>query len=126
LQKGHGVAFADFDHDGDQDLYHELGGFVPADRFQNALFENTGHGGHWLSLELAGVHGNRDAVGARIRVVLATPAGPREVHRALGSVSSFGGSPHRQEIGLGDATAITRLEIRWPGAKAQQVYTDVP
>ena len=35
LQKGHGVAFADFDHDGDQDLFHQLGGFVPADKFQD-------------------------------------------------------------------------------------------
>ena len=35
LQKGHGVAFADFDEDGDQDIYHQLGGFYPGDKFQN-------------------------------------------------------------------------------------------
>ncbi|MHC4711025.1 MAG: FG-GAP repeat domain-containing protein, partial [Planctomycetota bacterium] len=29
LQKGHGVAFADLDRDGDQDIYHQLGGFYP-------------------------------------------------------------------------------------------------
>ncbi|MDA0812248.1 MAG: hypothetical protein O3C21_07685, partial [Verrucomicrobia bacterium] len=29
LQKGHGVAFADFDRDWDQDLYNQLGGFYP-------------------------------------------------------------------------------------------------
>ncbi len=126
LQKGHGVAFADFDHDGDQDLFHQLGGFVPADKFQDALFENTGKGGHWLTLTLEGVRSNRDAVGARIRVVLDTPAGPREIHRAAGSVSSFGGSTHRQEIGLGDATRITRLEIRWPRTSEPQVFLDVP
>lgn len=126
LQKGHGVAFADFDHDGDQDLFHQLGGFVPADKFQSTLFENRGTGGHWLVLELQGTRTNRDAIGARIRVVLETPAGPRELHRAAGAVSSFGGSTHRQELGLGDATRITRLEIRWPRSKEPQVFSDVP
>jgi VCBS repeat protein/ASPIC/UnbV protein len=126
LQKGHGVAFADFDHDGDQDLFHQLGGFVPVDRFQNALFENRGQGGHWLALELVGTRTNRDGNGARVRVELETPAGPRTLHRAVGSVSSFGGSPLRQQIGLGDATRITRLEIRWPRTPEPQVFTDVP
>ncbi len=43
-----------------------------------------------------------------------------------GAVSGFGGSPHRLEIGLGDATRITRLEIRWPRTSEPQVFTDVP
>jgi hypothetical protein len=126
LQKGHGVAFADFDHDGDQDLFHHLGGFVPVDRFQNALFENQGANGHWLSLDLEGTRSNRQASGARVHLVLDTPSGPRELHRAPGCVSSFGGSTHIQEIGLGDATRIARLEIRWPRTSAVQVFEDVP
>ena len=126
LQKGHGVAFADFDHDGDQDVLHQLGGFFLVDRFQSALFENPGFGNHWLSLELAGTQTNRMAVGARVRLVLETPAGPRELHRSAGSVSSFGGSPHRLEIGLADATRIQRLEIRWPRTREPQVFSDVP
>jgi len=126
LQKGHGVAFADFDHDGDQDIYHQLGGFFPVDRFHNALFENPGHESHWLYLKLVGTQTNRGGVGARIRVVVQTPTGARELHRAVGAVSSFGGSPSRQEIGLGAATAITRLEIRWPTSGAVQVFEGVP
>jgi len=126
LQKGHGIAFADFDHDGDQDVFHELGGFVPVDRYQNALFENRGAGGHWLSLELVGTRTNRDGIGARLTLTLETPDGPRSLHRAAGSVSSFGGSTHRQEIGLGNATRVTRLEIRWPRSEAPQVFTDLP
>jgi hypothetical protein len=126
LQKGHGVCFADIDHDGDQDVYHVLGGFLPVDRFQNALFRNDGPSGHWLYLDLVGTRTNRDAVGARVRVELETPAGTREVHRAPGAVSSFGGSPHRLEIGLGDATCIRRLEIRWPRTAEPQVFEDVP
>jgi hypothetical protein len=126
LQKGHGVAFADFDHDGDQDVLHQLGGFYLIDRFHSALFENPGFGNHWLALELVGTRGNRAAIGARVKVVLETPRGPREIHRAPGAVASFGGSPHLQEIGLGDATRIVRLEIRWQGTREPQVFESVP
>jgi tetratricopeptide (TPR) repeat protein len=126
LQKGHGIAFADLDHDGDQDVLHQLGGFFLVDRFHSALFENPGSSNHWITLELSGTRSNRMAVGARIALVLQTPAGKREVHRAAGSVSSFGGSPHRQEIGLGDATRIESLTIRWPRTAEPQVFTDVP
>src|SRR5262249_21401076 len=126
LQKGHGVAFADFDNDGDQDFYHQLGGFIPVDKYPDALFENTGTGGHWLSIELEGVQTNRDATGARLHLVLDTPKGPRDLYRAEGSVSSFGGSTHTQEIGLGNATRIARLEIRWPRTEKLQVFENVP
>ncbi|MEQ1890976.1 MAG: CRTAC1 family protein [Planctomycetota bacterium] len=127
LQKGHGVAFADFDHDGDQDLFHQLGGFIPVDKFQNVLFENrTPPGHHWLMLSLVGTTSNRDAVGARVDVHIASAEGPRILHRAPGAVSSFGGSPHRLEIGLGDAQRITRIEIRWPRTSEPQVFTGLP
>ncbi|HEY3177087.1 MAG TPA: CRTAC1 family protein [Candidatus Polarisedimenticolia bacterium] len=127
LQKGHGIAFADFDHDGDEDIYHQLGGFVPGDKFGNVLFMNPGHGGHQLSLKLVGVQSNRAGIGARIKVVVQTPTGTREIHRAVGSVSSFGGSPLlRQEIGLGDATRIVELLIWWPKSGLRQTLRDVP
>jgi len=126
LQKGHGIAFADLDQDGDQDVFHQLGGFFPVDRYHSALFENPGFGNHWLTLELVGTETNRAAIGARVRVVLATPRGARTLHRAAGSVSSFGGSPHRLEIGLGDASAVTRVEIDWPRSGATQVVEAVP
>jgi tetratricopeptide (TPR) repeat protein len=126
LQKGHGVAFADFDHDGDQDVFHQLGGFFLVDRFHSALFENPGSGNHWIALELVGTRSNRAAIGARVKLVVDTPSGPREIHRASGAVSSFGGSPHRQEIGLGDSARILRLEIRWPRTNEPQVFESVP
>jgi hypothetical protein len=126
LQKGHGIGFADLDNDGDQDVYHQLGAFYPGDAFRNALFLNPGHGNRFLVLELVGQRTNRMATGARIKVVLDTPSGARELHRAVGSVSSFGGSPRRQEIGLGDATAVSSVEVSWPVSGERQVFRGVP
>ena len=127
LQKGHGIAFADLDNDGDQDIYHELGGFLVGDKFGNAMFLNPGHGNHFLDVKLVGRESNRAGVGARIKLVVETPAGVREIHRAVGCVSSFGGSPiRRQEIGLGDAKEIRKLEIWWPKSGQRQSYEGVP
>ena len=116
LQKGHGVAFADIDDDGDQDIYHQLGGFFPGDKFHNVLFDNPGHDNRYLILKLRGKDANRDAVGARVEVVVKNGENRRSIHRAVGSVSSFGGSPSRLEIGLGPTTSIEKLLIRWPNS----------
>jgi hypothetical protein len=121
LQKGHGVSFADLDNDGDQDIYHVVGGAVEADHFRNALFENPGHGNHWLVLKLDGVISNRPGIGARLKVVVRTPTGERAIFKTVSSGGSFGSSPLRQEIGLGDAEAIDRVEIGWPGGSVQVV-----
>ncbi len=126
LQKGHGVAFADFDNDGDQDIYHQLGGFLVGDKFHNALFKNPGHGNAFLIIQLSGSRTNRAGYGARIRVTVDSPDGMRTIHRAVGSVSSFGGSPTRQEIGLGNATDITQVEVDWPVLGQTQRFTQVP
>jgi hypothetical protein len=122
LQKGHGVAFADFDNDGDQDVLNELGGFWQGDTFYDSLYENPGNTNHYLTLHLAGTKSNRLAYGARIHAVVRGPDGERSLHRAVGAVSSFGGSPARQEIGLGDATEIVSVEIWWPASGERQRF----
>jgi hypothetical protein len=120
LQKGHAIAFGDIDNDGDQDIYSVVGGALDGDNYHNQLFANPGHGNHWLKLQLEGVTSNRDALGARIKVVLQTPAGERTLYRTVSSGGSFGASSFRQEIGLGDATAIARVEIFWPATGRTQ------
>ncbi|MES1167479.1 MAG: CRTAC1 family protein, partial [Pseudomonadota bacterium] len=123
LQKGHGIAFGDIDNDGDQDVYSVVGGAVEADTYPNQLFLNPGHGNHWLKLKLEGAKTNRSAIGARVAVVVQTPDGERKIHRVVGSGASFGASSLRQEIGLGAAQKISRVEIFWPATGVTQVVT---
>jgi tetratricopeptide (TPR) repeat protein len=128
LQKGHGVVFADMDDDGDVDLLENIGGFVPGDGFEKALFENPGQGNDWVRLELTGTRSNRGAIGARLRLVVEAQDGTtREIHRVVGSGGSFGSSPLAQHVGLGHARRIPLLEVRWPIAGAgPQTFRDLP
>jgi len=120
LQKGHGVAFADLDNDGDQDIYQVLGGAMEGDHYPNALFLNPGHGNSWIQLEIVGETSNRAALGARVKVTCSTPDGERRLFRTVGSGGSFGASPLRQEIGLGKATSVKEIEVFWPATGRTQ------
>lgn len=125
LQKGHGVAFADFDNDGDQDIYLQVGGFFPGDQYGNALFENPGFGNNWVVIKLNGVKSNRSAIGARIRLEIDEDGERREIHRRVNSGGSFGASPLRQHIGLGTVEQISRIEVYWPASRLTQTFRDV-
>jgi hypothetical protein len=125
LQKGHGVAFADLDNDGDQDLYIVLGGAYAGDAYWNALFENPGFGNHWITLKLSGRQSNRSAIGARIRAEIRENGIRRSVYKWVNSGGSFGANPLRQQIGLGKASTIDLLEIFWPASGQTQRFRDV-
>ena len=127
LHKGHGIAFGDLDRDGDQDIFAQIGGFYPGDDFENALYENPGHGNHWISARLVGVQSNRAAIGARIKLELAMMDGSRRaVYAHVSSGGSFGASSLEQEIGLGQADRILSMEVFWPTSGIRQVFEDVP
>jgi tetratricopeptide (TPR) repeat protein len=126
LHKGHAVAFADIDNDGDEDLLTEIGGAVPGDSHAFRLFENPGNGNDWISLHLVGVKTNRVAVGARIKVTVQNEGkATRSIYRTVGSGGSFGASPLTQHIGLGKSARIVDLEIWWPASNSRQNFTNV-
>lgn len=139
LQKGHGVAFADLDNDGDEDIFANQGGAFPGDKYPNVVFENPGHGNDWIAIELVGTHSHRDALGARLRVVLEEDGRETQRVRWVTSGGSFGASPLMQHIGLGRGAKLLRVEIDWPvtiskpgetateaPARRHQVLRDVP
>lgn len=128
IQKGHGIAFADLDNDGDQDVYAVQGGAFEGDVAYNLLFENPGSDNNWLHLVLEGVSANRSAIGAQIEVDLLDISGDeRTIYRRVNTGATFGANPLRQEIGLGQAERILELRISWPSVDDQNSnFTNVP
>ena len=117
LQKGHAISFADFNRDGNEDIFEVLGGALPGDSYMDSLLENPGYANHWIGLKLTGTKSNRSAMGARIQVHTATQV----FHRVVNSGSSFGDTPFEQHIGLGASATPVSIEIRWPSGGLQQL-----
>ncbi len=119
LQKGHGVSIADLDNDGDQDIYTDMGGAYKGDAYQNSLYLNPGQNeNRWIKLDLKGVNANRVAIGANIKVYFKDNGQDRMVCREVNSGGSFGANPLLQHIGIGNATVVDRVVIKWPGNNA--------
>lgn len=125
LQKGGAIAFGDINNDGGQDIYAVMGGELPGDTFQRSLFLNPGFGNHWITLRLEGVESNRSAIGARIKVSVNTENKIRDIYATVSSGGSFGASTLQQVIGLGKATLIRSIEIRWPRTGKVQIFKHV-
>jgi tetratricopeptide (TPR) repeat protein len=126
IQKGQAIAFGDLDCDGDQDIYCVVGGAYQGDAGRNILFENPGSSNGWLTIRLEGQRSNRSAIGARILVEVQNQTGQkRRIFRTIGTGGSFGAGSLREEIGLGDAKAITAVEITWPKGN-RELFLDVP
>jgi hypothetical protein len=126
LHKAHGIAFADFENRGSQDLVVSMGGASPGDAHAIRLFRNPGNENDWLGLKLVGRKANRSAIGARLTLTVASRGGPRRtIHRTVTSGGSFGASPLAPQIGLGRQARILSLEIVWPGSRTRQRFENV-
>ena len=126
LQKGHGVAFADINNNGDQDIYVNIGGAYEGDAFNSAFYLNPGQNdNNWITMQLEGVKSNKAAIGARIRLKFTDNGKQRFVYRDLNSGGSFGSSPLRREIGLGQAKMIDEIQIKWPASGTVQTITNI-
>jgi enediyne biosynthesis protein E4 len=110
-----GLAVGDLFNDGNIDLVVEdLAG-------KPMLLRNRGiPGHHWVSFELAGQESNRMAIGARLKLIAGGMTQTEEIHSGGSYLSQ---SDTRVHFGLGAATSVDSLEIRWPSGKVETLNT---
>jgi hypothetical protein len=103
---GRGLAVGDLDNDGDSDLLLLNAGEPPV-----LLRNDGGNRNNWLGLRLVGSKSNRDGVGARVTLKVGAA---RRVKQALGGASYLSASDTRLLWGLGGASKVDEVEVRWP------------
>jgi hypothetical protein len=109
---GRGLAFADFDRDGDVDL------LLTTNNGPGYLFRNDlNNGNRFLRLHLTGTKSNRDAVGAVVRIYLGGEIQMRTVRAGSSYLSQ---SELSLTFGVGKADRIDRLTVEWPGGSTQE------
>jgi len=105
---GRGVAFADFDNDGFTDI------IVANNDDPPTLLHNSGNSNHFLNFRLVGTKSNRDAMGARVRVVA---NGVSQIREIAGGGSYLSQSDLRANFGLGRSVQAETVEIKWPSGQ---------
>ncbi len=104
---GRGCAYLDYDGDGDLDLV-----IVDNGGQARLLRNDLPKGPHFIRLALEGTNSNRSAIGARITIKAGDTTLERAVAGAKGYLSQ---SEFPVTIGLGEATAVDNVTVRWPG-----------
>lgn len=111
---GRGAAYADIDNDGDLDLLvTELAG--PA-----RLYRNDGAStSHALKVQVVGTVSNRDGIGARVEITRADGTKAWALVKTGSSYASQSELP--VTFGLGAATIVKDLTIKWPSGRMDAV-----
>ena len=108
---GRGAAFGDYNDDGQVDVAIANVNDVPD------LYRLNGNAAnHWVTLKLVGVASNRDAIGARVRCVT---GGVEQSQEVRGGGSYLSQNDFRVHFGLGAATRVERVEVRWPNGREE-------
>jgi hypothetical protein len=107
-----GLAYGDFDRDGDLDLLITTN-HGPAYLYRNDMAP----GGHGLRLRLIGVKSNRDAIGAVVKLTTADGTQSRTVKTGSSYLSQ---SELTLTFGLGPRDSATRIVVEWPSGAVQE------
>lgn len=111
---GRGVAFGDYDNDGDVDF------FVVNNHDRAVLWRNDGGNRNaWLQVKLVGTADNRDGVGSKIRV---TAGGLTQIREINAGASYMSFNSLTAEFGLGQESMVDSLEVVWQNGATERFF----
>lgn len=103
---GRGAAFADYDNDGDIDIFLNHSN-QPAKLLRN----DGGNSNNWITIHIIGTQSNTSGIGAKITLKSDALSLLKEVHSGSSYLSQ---NDLRVHFGLGKNTKIDSLELHWP------------
>jgi len=107
-----GAAFGDYDNDGDIDVL-----ITNSNQTPDLLRNDSVNPNHWLILETVGTVSNRDGIGARVKVVA---GGISQIREVKSGSSYLCQSDMRLHFGLGAASIVDLVELRWPSGLVER------
>jgi len=110
------LAVGDLDADGDLDLV-----LANAQGPARVVRNDAPRSGHWLTVRAFDARLGRDAIGAHVTVAHGERRSLRTVTRGFSYLSS---SEPRAHFGLGDASRVEQVEVRWPGGRTEIFEVD--
>ncbi len=108
-----GAAFGDLNNDGKVDVVINVIEAPPL------ILRNGGTRNHWLGVSLSGSKSNRNGIGARLTVT--DTGGRKQVFDATNAGSYLSSNDPRIVVGLGAATGVRIVEVRWPSGRVQTI-----
>ena len=114
-----GLTIGDYNNDGRIDVFIGNNGLPPV-----LLKNNAGDGNHWVGVTLQGTACNRDAIGAMITWSV---GGTKRIRFKVGGGSYLSTHDPREVLGLGTATSVDWIEVKWPQPSGRvERFTNIP
>jgi hypothetical protein len=108
-----GSAVGDYDNDGDLDILAVNLNDRPS------LYRNDGgNRNHWIGFRLQGTRSNRDAIGARVEI---ETGGRKQISEVRSGGNYISHDDMRIHFGLGEASRVDRVRIRWPNGNMEEL-----